>query len=58
MKDILLLRGDRFAFKTADFMKRNKKSLGHTLYHIWDELKKVGRGLRFFKDDLKYYFKF
>ena len=45
-------------FKTADFVKRNKKSFGHFLYHIWDELKKVGIGLRVFKDDIKYFFKF
>jgi hypothetical protein len=58
LKDILFLRGDKFAFKTADFLKRNKKSLAHTLEHIWDELKKVGRGLRIFKEDIKFYFKF
>lgn len=45
-------------FKTADFVKRNKKSLGHFLHHVWDELKKVGYGLKVFWRDLKYYFRF
>lgn len=46
MSDIIFLRHERFAFKTADFVKRNKHSLGHKLHHVWDELKKVGRGFK------------
>lgn len=56
--DILLMRKDRFAFRTASFVKRNKHSIGHKLHHVWDELKKIGRGFRILKEDAKYYFKY
>ena len=41
---------DVFNYKTAYFLKRNLKSLSHTVghnaHHIWDELKKVGYGFK------------
>lgn len=32
-------------------------TVGHHSHHIWDELKKVGRGFRMLKDDFKFYLK-
>lgn len=32
--------------------------MGHKLHHVWDEVKKVGRGFRILKEDLKFYLKF
>ena len=58
LKDIVFLRQERFAFKTADFVKRNKHWIGHQLHHVWDELKKLGQGFRKFKEDIKYYFRY
>jgi hypothetical protein len=58
LKDIVLFRQERFAFKTAAFVKRHRHSIGHKLYHVWDELKKVGRGFVALKEDAKYYFKY
>jgi hypothetical protein len=44
--DPFMGRVDLFNYKTAYFLKRNLRhyshSIGHTLHHIWDELKKVG----------------
>lgn len=42
LKDIFSGKGNIFMFKTADFIQRNKKYWGHKLYHIWEELVKVG----------------
>jgi len=58
LKDIIHLRKERFAFKTADFVKRHKHSMGHKLHHVWDELKKIGRGFKALKEDVKYFFKY
>lgn len=54
-KDLIYLRTDSFSYKTAYFVKRNNHKVAHTLHHIWDELKKVGRGFRMLKDDLKFF---
>jgi hypothetical protein len=40
--DIIFRRDEAFCFKTALFVKRHKKSTGHTLHHIWEEMVKVG----------------
>jgi hypothetical protein len=50
-------RTDRFIFKTAAFYKRNKKFIGHKLYHVWEELVKVGQGFRALKNDFYFYLK-
>jgi hypothetical protein len=46
ISDPIMGRTDLFSYKTAYFLKRNSKhyshTIGHTLYHIWDELRKVG----------------
>ena len=53
---------DVFNYKTAYFLKRNSKhyshKIGHTLHHIWDELKKVGQGFKMLKEDFKFFIKF
>ena len=55
-------RVDLFNYKTAYFLKRNishySHSIGHTLYHIWDELKKVGQGFKKLWGDFKFYVRF
>jgi hypothetical protein len=53
--DLVYNRQSEFSFKTADFCKRNWHKFSHTADHIWDEMKKVGRGFRMLKDDLKFY---
>ncbi len=55
-------RTDRFAYKTAYFVKRNynhySHSIGHTMHHIWDELKKVGYGFKMLNEDFKFFIRF
>lgn len=56
--------GDRnvFAYKMAYFLKRNYShythTIGHTLHHIWDELKKVGLGFKMLNEDFKFFIRF
>jgi hypothetical protein len=61
-KDLWVGDSNVFAYKTAYFVKRNFKhythSIGHTLYHIWDELKKVGLGFKMLKEDFKFFIRF
>lgn len=54
VKDILYWRVDLFSYKTAYFCKRTSHKIGHTLHHIWDELKKVGWGFKRLNEDLKF----
>jgi hypothetical protein len=57
--DLYQGRTDTFNYKTAYFLKRNWKSLrhtvGHNAHHIWDELKKVGYGFKLLNQDAKFY---
>jgi hypothetical protein len=55
--DILFNRQAEFSFKTAYFVKRHKKCIGHTLHHIWEELVKVGIGFKMLNADFKYYWR-
>jgi hypothetical protein len=55
LADIIFMKQEAFSFKTAYFVKRNKKKIGHKLHHIWEELVKVGRGFRMLKEDLKFF---
>lgn len=57
LMDIVLLKGDKFSFKTADFTKRNYHKFSHAMYHIWIELKNVGYGFKLLNDDFKFYVK-
>ncbi len=57
LADIAYMRQEMFSYKTANFVKRNFKSFTHTSGHVWDELKKVGRGFRMLKEDAKYFFR-
>lgn len=56
--DLIFLRDDKFAFKTATFVKRHKKAWGNVLHHAWDECVKLGRGFKMFNEDMKIYFKY
>jgi hypothetical protein len=55
-------RVDLFNYKTAYFLKRNyahyTHTIGHTLHHIWDELKKVGQGFKMLNEDFKFFLRF
>jgi len=55
LKDIFSGRSNEFIFKTAGFLKRNKKFWGHKLAHIWEELVKVGQGFKRLWADFKFY---
>jgi hypothetical protein len=52
--DIIFRRDAAFCFKTALFVKRHKKSTGHHLGHIWEEMVKVGGGFKMLKSDIRY----
>ena len=52
--DILRYDKDAISKKTAAFLKRNIFRVSHFLHHIWIELKKIGKGMRLLKDDVKY----
>ena len=60
--DIVSGRFDLFAYKTAYFTKRNwhwwNHKIAHHLHHIWDELKKVGRGFKMLWQDFKFFVRF
>jgi hypothetical protein len=62
VKDPIQGRSDLFAYKTAYFLKRNyshySHKIGHTLHHIWDELKKVGQGFKKLNEDFKFFVRF
>lgn len=58
LSDILFMRVDKFSFKTASFVKRHKKSTGHALHHVWEELAKIGQGFKKFNEDMKIYFRY
>jgi hypothetical protein len=53
--DIFNKRTDLVIQKFVSFVKRVFHNVTHTLGHVWDEIVKVGRGFRHFKNDLKYY---
>lgn len=54
LADIVFMRSEIFSYKTANFTKRNYHKIAHTLEHVWDELKKVGRGFKMLNEDLKF----
>lgn len=56
--DILFLRTDPIAFKTAEFFKRNYNRVKHTLLHILYELRHTVASLKKFKQDVKFVFGF
>ena len=62
ISDPIMGRTDLFSYKTAYFLKRNSKhyshKIGHSLHHIWDELKKVGQGFKMLWGDFKFYVRF
>jgi hypothetical protein len=58
IKDIYSGRTNEFIFKTASFIKRNGRSLGHKMYHIWEEMVKVGQGFKKLNADFKYYLRY
>lgn len=53
--DFIFWRPEQFSYKTAYFVKRNGSKMAHKLHHIWDELKKVGRGFKMLNEDLKFF---
>ena len=62
MSDIVNNRHEQFCFKNTEFLKRNWHWLyhkvlhpvGHKLHHVWEELVKVGQGLKLLTEDFKF----
>lgn len=56
--DIIMMRKDIFAFKTASFVKRHLKAWGNVFHHLWEECVKIKIGFGKFNEDVRIYFRY